>query len=344
MFNASVEQAAERLRKAVPIMVRHGIPVTPLNYALWYTYVTNEDPTLNRRIDEIVSAYGTLPLTSAEGLFREHVSPTGSYETALGRVKDRLEQMVQGIDHDLNATLADTRSFSSLLDECSRDLRSPGRGNTNLDDIFGTVDRLLQGSTTMQQNTSRFEQSLNAANDEIRRLRTELESLRQDAMNDELTGVFNRKAFDIELAQFLNHGDHGPSIHLAMLDIDHFKQFNDRFGHMVGDRVLGLVGKQLNATARVGVSVYRYGGEEFALIFCGGGFEQAVQFVENLRITIGNLVLRDTRSGERLSGITVSIGIASRQRGETAEQLLERADIALYRAKESGRNRVCPAG
>ena len=344
MFNASVEQAAERLRKAVPIMVRHGIPVTPLNYALWYTYVTNEDPTLNQRIDEIVSAYGTLPLTSAEGLFREHVSPTGSYETALGRVKDRLEQMVQGIDHDLNATLADTRSFSSLLDECSRDLRSPGVGKTNIDDIFGTVDRLLQGSTAMQQNTSRFEQSLNAANDEIRRLRTELESLRQDAMNDELTGVFNRQAFDIELAQFLNHGDHGPSIHLAMLDIDHFKQFNDRFGHMVGDRVLGLVGKQLNATARVGVSVYRYGGEEFALIFCGGGFEQAVQFVENLRTTIGNLVLRDTRSGERLSGITVSIGIASRHRGETAEQLLERADIALYRAKESGRNRVCPAG
>lgn len=344
MSNASVEQAAERLRKAVPIMVRHGIPVTPVNYALWYTYVTNEDPTLNKRIDEIVSAYGTLPLTSAEGLFREHVSPAGNYETALDRVKDRLEQMVQGIDHDLHTTIADTRSFSSLLDECSRDLRSPSAGNTNLDDIFGTVDRLLQGSTAMQQNTSRFEQSLNAANDEIRRLRTELESLRQDAMNDELTGVFNRKAFDIELAQFLNHGDHGPSIHLAMLDIDHFKQFNDRFGHMVGDRVLGLVGKQLNAAARVGVSVYRYGGEEFALIFCGGGFEQAVQFVENLRTTIGNLVLRDTRSGERLSGITVSIGIASRHRGETAEQLLERADIALYRAKESGRNRVCPAG
>jgi diguanylate cyclase len=162
-------------------------------------------------------------------------------------------------------------------------------------------------------------------------------------MNDELTGVFNRKAFDIELAQFLNHGDHGPSIHLAMLDIDHFKQFNDRFGHMVGDRVLGLVGKQLNAAARVGVSVYRYGGEEFALIFCGGRFEQAVQFAENLRTTIGNLVLRDTRSGERLSGITVSIGIAARHRGETAEQLLGRADTALYRAKESGRNRVCSA-
>ena len=114
MSNASVEQAAERLRKAVPIMVRHGIPVTPVNYALWYTYVTNEDPTLNKRIDEIVSAYGTLPLTSAEGLFREHISPAGNYEMALDRVKDRLEQMVQGIDHDLHTTIADTRSFSPL--------------------------------------------------------------------------------------------------------------------------------------------------------------------------------------------------------------------------------------
>ena len=85
------------------------------------------------------------------------------------------------------------------------------------------------------------------------------------------------------------------------------------------------------------------GGEEFALVFCGGSFEQAVQFAENLRTTIGNLVLRDTRSGERLSGITVSIGIAARHRGETAEQLLSRADTALYRAKESGRNRVCSA-
>lgn len=71
----------------------------------------------------------------------------------------------------------------------------------------------------------------------------------------------------MELAQFLEQSDRGPVIHLALLDIDHFKQFNDRFGHLVGDRVLSLVGKQLSAATRVGVSVYRYGGEEFALIF-----------------------------------------------------------------------------
>ncbi len=341
MISGSVEQAAERLRKAVPIMVRHGIPVTPLNYALWYAYVSNEDPTLNLRIDEIVAAYGMIPLTSAEGLFREHVSPAGNYETALVRVKDNLEQMVQGIDKDLHATIADTRSFSSLLDECNRDLRAPSSSKTNVDDIFGTLDKLLQGSTAMQENTSRFEQRLSSANDEIRRLRNELETLRQDAMHDELTGVFNRRAFDLELGQFLGQGERGPAIHLAMLDIDHFKQFNDRFGHVVGDRVLALVGKQLNAITRVGVSVYRYGGEEFALIFCGGTVVQATQLTETLRFSIERLVLKDSRNGERLANITVSIGVASRGAGETAEDLVARTDAALYQAKSDGRNRVC---
>ena len=301
VISGSVEQAAERLRKAVPIMVKHGIPVTPLNYALWYSYVSNEDPSLNLRIDEIVAAYGTMPLTSAESLFRDHVSPAGNYETTLGRVKDTLEQMVHSIDKDLHATIADTRSFSTLLDECNRDLRTPSTGMASIDDMFGTLDKLLQGSTAMQENTSRFEQRLASANDEIRRLRGELETLRQDAMNDELTG------------------------------------------HQVGDRVLNLVGKQLNATSRLGVSVYRYGGEEFALIFCGGTAAQAIKLVEALRISIERLVLKDSRNGERLTNITASIGIASRNSGETADALVARTDAALYKAKNNGRNQVCQA-
>ncbi len=343
VISGSVEQAAERLRKAVPIMVKHGIPVTPLNYALWYTYVANEDPTLNQRIDDIVAAYGTIPVSKAEDLFKAHISPTGSHETALGRMKDDLEKMVQGIGKDLHATIAGTQTFNSLLDECSRDLRGPTSVSASIDDVFGTVEKLLQGSTAMHESTARFEQRLSAANAEIRRLRDEMEALRQNAMHDELTGVYNRKAFDTELGQFMGQGDRSPVIHLAMLDIDHFKRFNDRFGHPVGDRVLSLVGAQLNSVARVGVSVYRYGGEEFALIFCGGTAAKAVELAETLRLSIERLVLKDSRSGERLAHITTSIGLASRRPGESAADLLTRSDKALYEAKASGRNRLCQA-
>lgn len=343
MISGSVEQAAERLRRAVPIMVKHGIPVTPLNYALWYTYVANEDPGLNQRIDDIVAAYGTIPPTRAESLFREHISPTGDHEATLARMKSDLEKMVQGMGKDLHATIAGTQSFNSLLDECSRDLHNPSASSASIDDVFGTVEKLLHGSTAMRENTSRFEHRLGSANQEIYRLRTELESLRQNAMHDELTGVYNRRAFDTELAQFIGNGKKGPTIHLAMMDIDHFKQFNDNFGHPVGDRVLRLVGNQLNAVARVGVSAYRYGGEEFALIFCGGTVEQAIELTETLRLSIERLVLKDSRNGERLASITASIGLASRHAGETAADLLSRTDRALYRAKDGGRNRVCEA-
>ena len=341
MISGSVEQAAERLRKAVPIMVKHGIPVTPLNYALWYTYVANEDPDLNQRIDKIVAAYGTIPLTRAEGLFREHISPTGDHEATLARMKNDLEKMVHGMGKDLHATISGTRSFNSLLDECNRDLRSPTLSSTSIDDVFGTVEKLLHGSTAMQENTTRLEHRLGSANQEIYRLRSELESLRRNTMHDELTCVYNRRAFDTELAQFIGNGKQVPAIHLGMLDIDHFKQFNDNFGHPVADRVLRLVGNQLNAVARVGVSAYRYGGEEFALIFCGGTAEQAYELTETLRLSIERLVLKDSRNGERLASITASIGLASRQAGETATDLVGRTDQALYLAKNSGRNQVC---
>ena len=338
MISGSVEQAAERLRKAVPIMVKHGIPVTPLNYALWYSYVSNEDPSLNLRIDEIVAAYGTIPLTSAEGLFREHVSPAGSYETTLGRVKDTLEQMVHSIDKDLHATIADTRSFSTLLDECNRDLRTPSTGMASIDDMFGTLDKLLQGSTAMQENTSRFEQRLASANDEIRRLRGELETLRQDAMNDELTGVFNRRAFDVELNQFIGHGDRGPAIHLGLLDIDHFKQFNDHYGHLAGDSCLRALAQALSQSGRrAGELVARYGGEEFVILLPSMNMQAAFATAQHLHRLILTLAL--PRADSPLGIVTVSFGVASLQPSTTqsAIELVQQADAALYLAKLAGR-------
>ena len=337
-----VEQAAERLRKAVPIMVKRGIPVTPVNYALWYTYVANENPHFNQHIDDIVATYGTIPPAKAEGLFRDHVSPTGTQENALSKMKSGLERMVADLSRDLYSTLEGTQNFNSLLDECNRGLLAPS-GSGSLEEVLGTVERLIKGANAMQQHTSRFESSLSTADEEIRRLRGELATLRKDALHDDLTGVFNRRAFDQELDQFIGQGNMGPSLHLGMLDIDHFKAFNDRFGHPVGDRVLQVVGAQLNEMAQVGVSVYRYGGEEFCLIFCGGTLAQAQEQADRLRHTIEQLVLKDNRSGERLATITVSIGLASHIYGQSSITLVERADAALYEAKNSGRNRVCIA-
>ncbi len=168
------------------------------------------------------------------------------------------------------------------------------------------------------------------------------------AFHDELTGLPGRRALNEALDRIAGRYT------LAMVDIDHFKQFNDRYGHDVGDQVLKMVAARL-AGVGVGGRAFRYGGEEFTLLFPGRTPAIVEQECERLRLGIeqADFVLRrryrrprtkparpkPAREQRRLS-VTVSMGVADKQKGESPEQVIKRADQALYRAKKTGRNRV----
>ncbi|TYP00344.1 diguanylate cyclase (GGDEF)-like protein [Geothermobacter ehrlichii] len=172
------------------------------------------------------------------------------------------------------------------------------------------------------------------------------------AFHDELTGLPGRRALNEALNRLAGRYT------VAMVDIDHFKGFNDRYGHDVGDQVLKMVGSRL---ARVdgGGKAYRYGGEEFTLLFAGKSVDAAMPFVEQVRIEVeqAGFVLRrrlqrprrkPRKPGKRMEqkrlSVTVSIGVAERGKGESPDEVVKRADQALYRAKQGGRNRVCRQG
>jgi len=172
------------------------------------------------------------------------------------------------------------------------------------------------------------------------------------AYRDELTGLPGRRALNQRLATL------GRRYALAMLDIDHFKKFNDTYGHDIGDQVLKMVAAQLR-TVGGGGKAFRYGGEEFTIVFPGRDPDDVIPYLEDVRETIADyrLVLRnpqrpDTRSGRQQRGqgaarrksvrVTISIGVAARSKElRTTDEVLKAADQALYRAKGAGRNRVC---
>ena len=170
------------------------------------------------------------------------------------------------------------------------------------------------------------------------------EALREQAIRDPLTGLFNRRYLDETLPRELSRCQRsGEPLTVAMLDLDHFKRFNDAYGHEAGDVVLRSVGDLLGHSMRAGDLFCRYGGEELTLILHGSTLDDARARLESLRQAI--MQMRMLYQGGDLPAITVSIGVAAVGKQEMdAAALLARADAALYRAKERGRNRVVTAG
>ncbi len=170
------------------------------------------------------------------------------------------------------------------------------------------------------------------------RLRVDLSQALELALTDPLTGLYNQRYLMRHLAGLIAAGQPAELVAL-MIDIDHFKSVNDRWGHAAGDQVLRQVAQTLRSRTRVFDSLARYGGEEFVVIMSGASAADAVRAAERLRMAIQNMeYLPDNKTQHRL---TVSIGIARGTRsGITSEELLGAADRALYRAKHHGRNRI----
>jgi diguanylate cyclase (GGDEF)-like protein len=169
------------------------------------------------------------------------------------------------------------------------------------------------------------------------------EALRVQSVRDPLTGLFNRRYLEESGEQELHRMARGnQSGGFAMMDLDHFKTFNDTFGHEGGDTLLRAFGQFLREHLRQEDIACRYGGEEFCILFRGSSLDDTVRRAEQLRSEVTHLAVQ--HGGQSLGAITVSIGVASYPtHGRTVTDLIAAADSALYRAKADGRNRVVTA-
>jgi diguanylate cyclase (GGDEF)-like protein len=173
------------------------------------------------------------------------------------------------------------------------------------------------------------------------KIQAQNEELRELATRDPLTGCFNRRAFfGLAGDQFAERLRTNRDISCIMADIDHFKTFNDLYGHSVGDQVIQIVARTLSRNTRAEDLLCRYGGEEFCILLPDTNEEQVRSIAERMRSAIETHALEAIRS-TRVERITSSFGIASLRQGALRlEELIDQADNALYKSKENGRNRV----
>jgi diguanylate cyclase len=332
LYPEDSREAAALLKQAVPLMVRHNIPPNPVHYALWYTYSKGQEPELNRQLDRVVNDFDCFPPESAAKLFREYIIRDELADARSGQ-QDAIN-LVDDMERDVSRSVKGNQNFQASLGQYLQMLEEPA------DERLPSILIQLQQSTRlMQGQQEHFLAQLQSAQHEIKSLRDKLERAQLAATLDGLTELLNRATFNRQLEQAM--GNVAAGVALVMLDIDHFKQFNDQYGHPLGDRVLQHVARVLRDSLPEEAFAARYGGEEFCVVLkdCPD-LAAAGAFAERLRLKIQSLRVKARGTDTVLDTITASFGVAHAQPDDTPESLLTRADDALYQAKRNGRNQV----
>jgi diguanylate cyclase len=199
----------------------------------------------------------------------------------------------------------------------------------------------VQATKEMEKNNQALEERLSASKQEITALQENLDAVRNESLTDPLTSLSNRKYFDDTLAKAIADARaRGEALSLMMTDVDHFKKFNDSYGHLTGDQVLRLVAISVKQNVKGQDIAARYGGEEFAVVLPNTVLRSAITVADHIRRAVMTKELMKRSTGEHLGRVTISVGVAALQPHDSAQSLIERADSCLYAAKRSGRNRV----
>lgn len=332
VYTDAFQQASENLRRALPLINRYQTPITPVNYAVWYEYVSGNNQALMNAIDTRLSKGEEITSDLTQYLYEKYV--------LLG-MPERLEQTNNGLRLVVDNTINNINRAEIAAGDFATDLNQSQSLLENCDDIAdikNVLAGILENTRKLSESSSGLKQELAESTQEILKLRSELEAVKQEARIDGLTGLLNRTSFNKELSQLCRTGQ--VKFALILFDIDDFKSVNDRFGHALGDKLLQFFATLLKKHCDDLHIAARFGGDEMAMILLHSNAHEAHTVAEAIRSSFAESRLKRKGSHESIGEVTVSVGVEVFQAGDSPISILERSDQALYQAKANGRNRV----
>lgn len=326
------DYAASVARKAIQCMADQRVPATPDNFNVWFLYAMGVQSDLQRAIDILIGNKRRFDSVVNRDLFSTYVAPSDG--SAASIASQQLHSVMEAAQVFLATAIADNHSQMRAISEVA------GQTEAGADPKM-LVQQLVNELAKAASRATRLEAGFAEKTRELKTIQESLTKSEERARTDTLTGLPNRRALDefFRKAQIAAM-EHGQSLSVLMLDIDHFKKFNDSFGHGVGDQVLRLIAQVLRDKVRNVDLPARYGGEELIVVLPAADIAMATVVAERIRCAIAECHISRRSTGENLPTITVSIGVAQFRPGEAMMDLIERCDRALYLAKSNGRNRV----
>jgi len=313
-------------------MNKAKVYATPNNYRLWFEHNSGQNKALTDELGRLVQSGNELTEDVTTQLYKKYFGKSKEI-TLMKKVHHETQKIIKTIFEEIITTSNSTSDYGKRLEDYTTKLNNADQISQVQDVVKGIVKETKQ----MAESNRQMNEKLREATESTKVLKLQLEKTEKEAMIDDLTGLYNRKAFDKRIQElFSEYKEKGTPFTVVMLDIDFFKKFNDTYGHQVGDEVLSYVGATLHKLLQGGDYPARYGGEEFVILLPATELKNAGVVAEKLRFYISVKQFNEKIDKK----ITASLGVAMIQSEDSIESIVARADKALYLAKESGRNNV----
>ncbi|MFC7050755.1 GGDEF domain-containing protein [Emcibacter nanhaiensis] len=331
-----IEFIRETSDKALDQMSEYNVVPTPMNYHVWYTHSAGSDLSLSSTINSLIGKTTRFSSEICENLYQRFFSGEMT-QSALEEAGQSIQKELVKIAQTLKESGDSTSEYSSSLTGHMDNLENIEAGS----EISAILYQILADTRRMQEKSQKMEADLKASSQEIQKLQSSLAAVRQENMTDMLTNIGNRKCFENELDHAFKECEANQTgMSLLIGDVDHFKKFNDTWGHQVGDQVLKAVAHVMKLRIGEKGTPARFGGEEFCVVLPDVEIAEAVELADAIRESVSQRSMKRKSTGERIGKITVSFGVAEYRAGDRKSDIIARADEALYLAKKSGRNLV----
>ncbi len=311
-----------------------GVAAIPRNYELYYEAYLGSNPQLSKELAALGSRATQDELDRIGARYFSHIHHSRGIERAHSTMAAKLSELINLLKDEQHAL----ESYNKVLDEAYLNMTNKSAASADiLTHAIGILSEATAG--TMSQGNERV-QNVVQKSVEMEAIRQELDEYKRIANTDSLTRLANRRAFDESLAAIYNSEHLRNFTGLLLADIDHFKKINDSFGHPVGDKILATVANVLRADLRRDAFVARTGGEEFAIILGDSTEEECLQAADRICTILASSPFKNTKTGVNYGAVTLSVGVCMATAADDPVDLYNKADIALYAAKNAGRNRT----
>ena len=321
------------------LLVVTGLPPETSVFDLLMRHVEGDDAILSAAVAAALRL-GTLDMAGVEAMRRAHCGDQSAGEVAA--LVEAAHCQAEALSVRLGAGATELATYGAEIAAGDAALNGPAVPDAVA--LGQVIARLGSATATMVAANARLNHELADAASEAGRLHERLRAAEMAAVTDPLTGVLNRRGAlkRLEAAQAAALATAHP-LSIGMVDIDHFKRVNDRFGHVMGDEVLRYVAHHLSQSVAPAGIVGRLGGEEFIVVLPDTRLGDATGIIDRARASLAARIIRRSDDGSSMGRVSFSAGTALAHDDESATTLIERADTALYAAKRMGRDRVVPA-